>query len=116
MGIIVEYNPDLALRNYAEFEAGRREEEECIPPNLQVGKRYPFLKNDHRNYFLAGEIPLLETQGNGVLSRPKASIKIIESTHFLKGAKPMTKGLYEVIEVFLDDEIYFEGFERITHS
>jgi len=30
MGIKVEFNPDLALRNISEFKNGRRQIEECI--------------------------------------------------------------------------------------
>ncbi|HBE90896.1 MAG: hypothetical protein A3E37_00380 [Candidatus Andersenbacteria bacterium RIFCSPHIGHO2_12_FULL_46_9] len=76
MGIQVEFNPDLALRNIAEFRAGQRKEEECIPENLKAGETYPFLKNGQRLYWLHGEIPLLETAGEGKLSRPKASVVI----------------------------------------
>jgi hypothetical protein len=60
---------------------------------------------------------LLETKGNGILSRPKASIIIIEATHFLKDDKMYTKGKYKVIEIFVDNKIYFEGLERVgTHK
>ena len=38
MGIKVEFNPDLALRNIAEFKNGNREIDECIPENLEIGK------------------------------------------------------------------------------
>jgi len=44
MGIKVEYNPDLTLRNISEFHKGNRKIEECIPENLEAGKIYPFLK------------------------------------------------------------------------
>jgi len=37
MGIIVEYNPDLALRNFQEYLNGKRLKEECIPNRLAVG-------------------------------------------------------------------------------
>jgi len=113
MGIQVEFNPDLALRDISEFKKGNREEEECIPENLEVEKEYPFLKKDQRNYWLFGELPLLETKGNGVLSRPKASIVIIEATHFLINKEIYTKGKYKVIEVFKDNKIYFEGFDGV---
>ncbi len=83
MGIQIEFNPDLALRNISEAENGNRKIEECIPENLEAGKIYPFLKQDQRNYWLLGEIPLIETRGNGDLSRPKASIVILETTHFV---------------------------------
>lgn len=113
MGIKVEFNPDLALRNISEFRNGNRKIEECIPDLLEKGKIYSFLKTDQRNYWLHGEIPLLETQGDGALSRPKASIIILEATHFVKNNILYTKGKYKVVEIFKDDEIYFESYERV---
>ena len=44
MGIEVSFNPDLALRDYSEFEKGNRREEECIPKELGAGNVYNFLK------------------------------------------------------------------------
>lgn len=38
MGIQVEFNPDLALRNISEFKKGNRKEDECIPEKLETGK------------------------------------------------------------------------------
>lgn len=113
MGIKVEFNPDLALRNISEFKNGNRKIEECIPEDLEVGKIYNFLKKDQRNYWIYGEIPLIETKGNEVLSRPKASIKILEATHFCVDGIMYTKGKYQVIEVFTDDDIHFECFDKI---
>ncbi|MGM5484084.1 MAG: hypothetical protein ACQER9_04180 [Nanobdellota archaeon] len=112
MGIKVEFNPDLALRNIGEFKKGNRKKEECIPEEIEEGKIYKFLKKDQRNYWLFGEIPLLETKGNEVLSRPKASIIILEATHFVENGCIHTRGKYEVVEIFKDDKIYFEGFDR----
>ncbi|MEK6923710.1 MAG: hypothetical protein AABW54_00545 [Candidatus Micrarchaeota archaeon] len=57
MGIQVEFNPDLALRNIAEFNAGRRKQEACIPPGLAAGVEFVFLKEGQRNYWLEGEVP-----------------------------------------------------------
>ncbi|MDD5031899.1 MAG: hypothetical protein PHR36_02520 [Patescibacteria group bacterium] len=113
MGIKVEFNPDLALRNISEFKNGNRKAEECIPENLEAGKIYPFLKKEQRNYWLSGEIPLLETRGNENLSRPKASIIILEATHFVENSEIWTKGKYKVVEVFNDENIHFEGFDKI---
>lgn len=113
MGIQVEFNPDLALRNISEFKNGNRKIEECIPENLEVGKTYPFLKRDQRNYWLHGEIPLIETQGNEVLSRPKASIVITEATHFADNGAVFTRGFYKVIKVFNDDAVHFECFDPV---
>ena len=113
MGIIIEFNPDLALRNYSEFQKGRRRKEECIPRKLEVGKSYPFLKSGQRNYWLDGELPLLETKGEGKLSRPIASILIQEVTHFRKNGENYTKGKYKVTEVFKDDKIHFESYAKL---
>ncbi|MFA5381579.1 MAG: hypothetical protein WC356_00300 [Candidatus Micrarchaeia archaeon] len=115
MGIQTEYNPDLALRNFDEFKKGNREIEECIPENIEVEKIYNFLKKGQRNYWIEGEIPLLETKGNAQLSKPLASIIILEATHFLLNDEPWTKGKYKVIEIFdkNDNKIHFNGFEKI---
>ena len=112
MGIKVEFNSDLALRNYKEFEAGRRKLEECIPKNLKVGEIYKFLKNGQRNYWLKGEVPLLETQGNQVLSKPKASVMILEAVHFAVDREVWTKGKYKVLEVSRDGKVMFESYAR----
>jgi hypothetical protein len=113
MGIKVEFNPDLALRNISEFDSGKRKEGECIPDPLEKGKIYDFLKKDQRNYWLHGEIPLLETKGNQELSFPIASIVILEATHILIDKEIWTKGKYKVIEIFKDKEPHFNGFAKI---
>jgi hypothetical protein len=63
MGIKIEFNPDLCLRNFSEFKNGNRNQEECIPENLKVGEVYSFLKKELRCYWLMGELPLRETRG-----------------------------------------------------
>lgn len=113
MGIKVEFNPDLALRNISEFEKGARKIEECIPKDLQAGKTYPFLKRDQRNYWLYGQIPLIETEGGEVLSRPKAVIVILEATHFVENGIVYTKGYYRVEKVIEDESIHFECFDLV---
>lgn len=112
MGIKVEFNPDLALRDVAEYKKGNRKIEECLPENMEAGKIYNFLKKDQRNYWLNGEIPLIETKGGEKLSRPRASIQILEATHFIENGEVWTKGKYKVIEVFKDSDIKFEGLWR----
>jgi len=113
MGIVTEYNPDLALRGISEFKSGNRKKEECIPEDIRNGEIYDFLKKGQRNYYLQGEIPLLETKGNQQLSLPKASIIILEAVHFLDNGEIFTKGKYKVIEVFSDDKTHFNGFTKI---
>ena len=112
MGIKVEFNPDLALRDISEFKQGNRKEDECIPENLEINNEYSFLKKGQRNYWLEGEIPLLETKGNQQLSKPIASIIIIEATHFLINNELWTKGKYKIKEIFTDNKIHFNAFKK----
>ncbi|MFZ2975034.1 MAG: hypothetical protein WA055_00190 [Candidatus Moraniibacteriota bacterium] len=122
MGIKVEFNPDLALRDISEFKNGNRKIEECIPENLEVGKVYEFLKSGQRLFYLSdsefwgnGQIPLCRTNGKEELSRPIASIKILEVTHFLEKGEVWTKGKYRVVEIFDENnpKINFEALKRI---
>jgi hypothetical protein len=122
MGIKIEFDPDLALRDYSEFINGNRKQEECIPKNLEINKTYIFLKKGLRVFWLSddenwskGEMPLCKTIGDEKLSRPIASIKMIEVTHFLDKGIPHTKGMYKVIEIFKenDTKINFENLKRI---
>lgn len=115
MGIQVEFNPDLALRNIAEATTGKRDVRECIPGAIRPGGVYNFLKKGQRNYWLLGEIPLVETKGNQELSRPLASIYILEATHFTQDGEVWTCGRYQVIDVFTDDEIHFDGYAKVRH-
>ncbi len=113
MGIITGYNPDLALRHISEFKKGNRKITECIPKNIHINQIYSFLKKGQRLYWLHGETPLLETAGKGNLSKPKASIIILEATHFLDGSEVYTKSKYQVTEIFTDKKIHFDGFAKI---
>jgi len=118
MGIQTEYNPDLALRNIEEYNAKRRDLEECIPEILEIGKTYPFLKEGQRNYWMLGEMPLVETAGDQKLSTPLASIRIIEATHFVLDDKVFTSGTYRVVDVFdpKDPRPHFNGLARIRYD
>jgi len=113
MGIQIEFNPDLALRDISESKSGNRKIEECIPNPLEIDKVYNFLKEGQRCYWLEGELPLLETKGMSNLSKPKASIIILEVTHFKESGKTYTKGKYRVIKIISEGEIYFNGINKI---
>ena len=122
MGIVAEFNPDLALRNFEEFRKGNRGKEECIPEFLVKGEIHDFLKEGQRFYYISddpiwdfGEIPLFITKGEGNLSRPIASIKILEATHFLKNGKVWTKGKYKIVNIFdiNNKKINFEWMKRV---
>lgn len=105
MGIPVEFNPDLALRDISEFKAGRRKFEECIPEILEIGRNYDFFKKEQRIYYLKGKVSLIETTTNGGnFSQPRANVNILEVTHFVEGGEVYTKGKYEVTEVFAIDK------------
>ncbi len=110
MGIKIEFNPDLALRKY---RTNGRLEDECLPENFKKGQIYNFLKKGQRNYWLEGEIPLLETKGNEQLSNPLASIIILEATHFKRNNEIWTKGKYKLIKMIKSEEIYFNGINKI---
>ena len=60
---------------------------------------------------------MLETKGNQQVSRPLASIRIMEATHELSSLTtgPITSGKYYVIEVYdpNDPTIHFEGMDKI---
>lgn len=116
MGIKVEFNPDLCLRNISEYRKGNRKPEECIPEQLEVGKIYEFLKSEQRLYWLGGELPLRETKGGENLSKPKASVKILEFTLFKEKDLIFTKGKYEIVKILDDDDVYFEGYELINKN
>ncbi len=113
MGIQVEFNPDLALRDIGEFRAGRRAAEECVPEPLEAGKEYAFLKKGQRNYWLMGELPLLKTEGNQRLSAPLASIVILEAVHFLRDGEVWTRGRYRVVEIIESGGVRFNGFAKL---
>lgn len=114
MGIEIEFNPDLCLRNIDEFKSGNREEAECLPENLELGKEYNFLKSNQRNFYF-GDVfmPLRETKGGGNISMPVAAIEIVEATHFKKEGKVWTKGIFKVVKLLERDKIYFDGFEPV---
>ncbi|EKE18513.1 MAG: hypothetical protein ACD_9C00312G0003 [uncultured bacterium] len=110
MGIAVEFNPDLALRDISEFKAGRRKIEECIPEKLEEGKVYDFFKKEQRIYYLKGEVSLIETTTTGgSFSKSHANVNILEVTHFIENGEVCTKGKYQVVEVFdIDKNASFE--------
>lgn len=114
MGILVEFSPELALRDSIKFP--KRKKEECIPTDLQVGKIYDFLKKGQRIYWLnedeywnKGEMPLVVTFGEEKTSKPIASIKILEVTHFIQEKEIWTKGKYKIIHLIKDGELYFNS-------
>ncbi len=108
MGVKVEFNPDLALRDIAEFKKGKRKAEECIPEKLKVGRIYNFLKKEQRIYWFYGEVALIETTTKGgAFSQPLANIKFIEVTHFMQDGEVWTRGKYKVMEIFNEEKILF---------
>ncbi len=119
MGIQVEFNPDLALRDIKEFQEGRRAKEECIPEKLEVDNTYHFLKKGQRNYYMNDDeyVPLVETQGNQQISRPLAGVRILEATHFLKNGEIWTKGKYRVAKILdKNSEVIFNGFQLVPKN
>ena len=120
MGILVEYNPDLALRDISHFHEWKRKIEECIPEKLEIWKTYNFLQLWQRNYYLCDNepVPLIKTEWNTILSRPFASIKILEATHFNLNWEIWTKWIYKIIEIYdiNDSTIHFEWFLSVKNK
>lgn len=119
MGIQVEFNPDLALRNYSEYKEGKRKIEECVPENPEKGKIYDFLKEGQRHYCMICQSPLVETKGGGKLSKELAAVRILEVTHFFdENNKVWTKGRYRIEDVFAKDDkrIHFQNCTRVFYD
>jgi len=116
MGIPIEFNPDLALRNISEFKSGKRKKEECIPESLEVDGIYDFFKKEQRCYWLTGAVPLIETSSvGGTFSSPIASVRILEATHFLKDGVVCTKGKYKILKLIGEAEgkkLPYDFFQR----
>lgn len=113
MGIETITNFVLALRHHDECRIGRRGADECIPERLLSGQSYDFRKKGQRLFLMTEEIPLVETFGNEHISRPLASIRMAEVTHFVENHEVWTRGRYLVVEVFKDDAVHFDGMIRI---
>ncbi|MBD3232078.1 hypothetical protein GF322_05490 [Candidatus Dependentiae bacterium] len=113
MSINMKFALDLVLRNFSEFKNGQKKKEECIPQDLQENKVYDFLKTGQRVYWLEGEQPLLEKSKDGKVSIPKASVIILEATHFVNKDKIYSKGKYKVVKIINENKIYFNGCEPI---
>jgi len=109
----MRFAPDLVLRNFAEYENGQKKKEACIPKDLKACETYDFLKNGQRAYWLEGEQPLLEKSENGDISKPLASVIILEVRHFMENNKIFSAGKYKVIKVLTKNEVYFNGCEPI---
>ena len=60
MGIQVEFNPDLALRDISHHREGKRSLEECLPKLLREGATHHFKKKGQRNYYFLEPVPLLK--------------------------------------------------------
>ena len=111
MGIEVKFNPELALRP---FNSEGRLREECLSESLVEGKEYLVLKKGQRNFYLLGEVSLRQYNGKH-LSKPIASITILEATHFLQDGETWTKVKYLVNKLLNpDDPPYFDGFEPVS--
>lgn len=115
MGIELEFNPELALRDISHYKNRERLLEECIPEKLVQGNVYNFLKIGQRGYYLLGPVPLVKTKGDENFSRPLASIQIIDPTHLVLDGGVWTRGKYRVLDVFSPDDkkIHFEGYKYL---
>ncbi len=111
MGTVTEHSLGLALRDYGTKD---RRPEECLPQTLTPGTVNEFLKEGQRGYDVGQEMPLRRAKGEQSVSRPLASVSILESTPFEMDGKTWTKGKYKVREVYdpSDPTVYFEGCQK----
>jgi hypothetical protein len=109
----IEFNSNLALRSYDEFKAGKKGQDECLPEKLEEGKTYMFLKQGQRTFWLEGDISLVKTDGDGNFSRPLASVRILEVTHYMQSGKVMTRGKYTITKVFFEN---IHGMARVDQN
>lgn len=115
MGIKTEFNPELTLRAY---DTDNRRSDECLPKKLIGNTVHNFEKRGQRNYWLEGEVPLRETEGNGKVSRILASVTIDEATHKMIDGEVWTIGRYTIKEAYEphDNLVYFEGLEKVSEE
>jgi hypothetical protein len=94
MGIKVEFNPDLCLR---EFGTEGRDLAECVPPVMTTGTFFQFLKEGQRCFWFEGPVDLRITKGNGNFGDPIAQVRIINASHHIRDGKVWTEGLARIL-------------------
>ena len=95
----IKYNTDLALFSYEMVKNGKAQHEECLPPVLEVGNSYSFIKKGHRTYQVPGEVTLLEMKPHEVLFELRAEVIITSISYNVVNNQSYTVGTYEVLEV-----------------
>ncbi len=98
MGIPVEYNDVLALREWGDLE---RSESETIPPNIREKGIYDYKKDGYRVLPLLKIIPLVQTKGGQNFEKVVALVTIENITVEADpiGDRIITFGQYRVIKV-----------------
>lgn len=98
MGISVEYNDVLALRESGDTE---RTERETIPVNIQEGVVYTYQKDGYRIFPIGKVIPLVVTQGRQQFTRVAALVVIGRVSVDLDpcDSQSVSCGWYRVIKV-----------------
>lgn len=79
------------------FDSCDRPIEQCIPEEIINGEIYRFIKYGQLVFNLKRNISLTENREGGT-SNQVALVKILESTHYLEGDMPWTKGTYRIIK------------------
>lgn len=92
-----KFDKKLALRKHG---TPRRKEAECLPLELAVGRKYEFLTEGQRLFWLKDAIPLVEIDKRGE-SSPLASVVILDATYFMiNNRRIYTAGRYSIKEVY----------------
>ncbi|MFC1842242.1 hypothetical protein ACFLYU_01135 [Candidatus Dependentiae bacterium] len=55
----------------------------------------------------------MEKHENKTVSKPLASVIILEITHFMENGKIFSKGRYKEVKVLKEGEVYFNGCEPL---
>lgn len=110
---IVEFNTTLALYS-PRFQSQKQSEEIAPCSPVKVGESVHFLKSGYRIYILNQLIPLVVTEGNGILSRALGLIEITGVSHFHQCGEMKTAGTYIVRHWF--DQPESDRWLKILHD
>jgi len=91
----MSFNSRLILKAFGEEFDTTKE----IPEKLIIGETHIFVEKGQNNYWLKGYVRLCELNEEEV-SSPLASIKILETTHFISDGEVCTRGKYKIKEVY----------------
>lgn len=99
MGVPVEFNAVLALRDAAESINEQRHVDEYLPDHPKVGQEYGFRKCGQRIYQLGVPLSLLTTAGDNKTMQKVGTAVIIEARHIMEEDHVLTIGRYRILKL-----------------